>query len=556
MTKKNAKTKVFGGLKGYLAKAFLAASMAVATVSAPAHTYENSDGLFGFAETHEDIMGGADGHDGSDNIFNLQMQSSGPLDLRESTTIHSERVMDLQELFNNAVHDRTLVFIDRDWFQINFSNNSNDAYTNARIFSEYIEERTGKEIDPAILAPFVRYLATGAGVTFPMGEVPTMDGDTINLNIVIGHWDDKDAETSMREFMNLHGSIVGPLANDDLQLEMSLEDLKKFIDYHESGHAMDDWYVHQASEALTPNDYLFLRHKAEVFAEVFSLYMMAREGNIDHVEALKNMRIIAGATGGPLSVQGRSPADPSAYGAYSYMLHRAIQGAFDRISQMDPSDLQNLSVQEIQQLSHQITEQYAFDDEISMQAITYLFRNNYDLTELEANRHQSAEQQQIYDRALEIKQEFGEAFDAMFDLSNHRLTADNVMDNLPLMIPQQSGWPQGPDRQAIVSALNELIQEAGGPANITVDSMIEAISERKDELRTILEDGTNDAQMAAARSELSLMPHIVYNAITQARSMEQARGQNVSPHTQAEPSNDNEDSGDERGFAPQRKLMM
>lgn len=542
MTKKNAKTKVFGGLRGYLAKAFMTASLAVATVATPSVAQEIQNNPFEFAQSESDMIVMTDGDDGNNNVFNLQFQNQSQLDLRESPTEHSQRILDLQTLFNNAVQDRTIVFIDRDWFQINFSNNSNDAYTNARILSEYIEERTGKEIDPAILAPFVRYVATGAGVTFPMGEVPTLDGDTINLNIVIGHWDDKDAETSMREFMNLHSAIVGPLANEDLKLEMDLDVLKRFIDYHESGHAMDDWYVRQSSEALSPNDYLYMRHKAEVFAEVFSLYMMAREGNVDHVEALVNMRIIAGVTGGPLSVQSRSPADPSAYGAYTYMLHEGIRGAFDEISQMDPQDLANMSLQEIQQRAHAITERCSFDDEISMKTFTYLFRNNYDLTELENTRHSSAEAQQMYDRAVEIRESFGDALDAMFDLSRHNLTADNVLDNLPLTMPAQSAFPQGPNRQVIMSALGRLLQEAGGQSSVTVDSMIEAVSERKDELRRILEDGTDEAAMRSAREELSLMPHIVFNAVSQAKSLEDARGHNATPSA---PSNDNDGGQDE-----------
>ena len=145
MTKKNAKTKVFGGLRGYLAKAFMTASLAVATVATPSIAQELQNNPFEFAQSESDMIVMTDGDDGNNNVFHLQFQNQSQLDLRESPTEHSQRILDLQTLFNNAVHDRTIVFIDRDWFQINFSNNSNDAYTNARILSEYIEERTGKE---------------------------------------------------------------------------------------------------------------------------------------------------------------------------------------------------------------------------------------------------------------------------------------------------------------------------------------------------------------------------------------------------------------------------
>ena len=433
----------------------------------------------------------------------------------ETNSHHSQHTARMQTLADSWAPEKNIVFIDRDWLAVNYAfrgYHMDQAGLNLSVLDRFVRDRSGVAVDPSVLEFLAANFVNSEGYTLT-DNFPTMSGSTVPMTFIIGHGHKSDAATELRDYLFAYQQVMGVVAHAPYRNELPVEVTDMHTDYHEFGHAMDDVFRQQYLDALDANETHFAKNRSETFAEVFGLLMVARETDLDDLETLVNVRKLRIAVTGPYRVSNSIAMGGDYFGAHHYNLGRASDTALSYIRENGLDHIRGLGPDELVTLAQDITQAHAADDVTQMRAMTYLFRMHYDLSEFEGRSDLSEDEQALYAEALRIRTDIENAFDHVFDLGAVGLGPDTVLGSLPFggfeITPAvyTSGFPD--------DIADEIFDRAGSRSQDPV-MLVQAIDERKDMLRTILEHDPGEARRARAEAELAVMDDVVLRVFRRA----------------------------------------
>ena len=443
------------------------------------------------------------------------------LTIKSSDTSLSRRIAALQQRFGNMMPDVKLVVMDKDWFQQNstlngvrpyqYAPNESQAATIRRLTSEYVRARGNLSFNPDSFEGLERDVlrTEGMAIKFQYGE-NDVDAKSSGKNICLlfPHFADQSRDQYYDNLINRNSSIHGPLAQAPLRDPMDYEYMKRFVDYHEIGHCFDRWYIKNISREGGPQAFLENRHKAEVFGEVFANLMLARDGYTQFSEKQADLRLAIAAFNGPVSARINDPNDVSFYMTYAYLLHEGSRNAGREIERLGTQRIQAMSMEEVLELAHQITERSVFDVNDVPPAVGYMMANRYDLSALDTLRQQYPRVEVRYEIMQRLKADMEGAVRRVFNFGNR---------TEPILQPSSFNFDSPSFPRIGASALEargrELGQELRDRLGLmpSMDNLVGVFQQKKDELRRVLETGNAQAQADAAR-DLTLMHMALKNA--------------------------------------------
>ncbi len=436
------------------------------------------------------------------------------LTIKPSDTSFSRRIEALQQRFGNMMPDVKLVAVDKDWFQQNAILNGGRAHqqtpsddekaTMRRLISEYVRSRAQISFNPASFQGLEQDVlrSEGMAVKFQYGdsrdEAKTSEK---NICLLFPHFADKSRDQYYSTLISRNSSINGALADVPLRDPADLEYMKRFVDYHEIGHCYDRWYIKDVSMANGPQAFLENRHKAEVFGEVFANLMLARDGYTDFSEKQADLRLAIAAFEGPITARFRDPTDIRMFMTYAYLLHEGSRNAGREIERLGTERLQTMSMDEILNLAHDITERSVFDVGHVPVAVAYMMGNRYDLSGLEEQRAASPQAERMYQTMIRLRYDMEQAVRRVFNFGS-RVE--------PVLRPASFDFSNPSFPRMSVSAQEARARELGHELrqslgwNPSADNLARAFQQKKEALRQVLETGDAQAQDDAAR-DLGLM---------------------------------------------------
>lgn len=334
-----------------------------------------------------------------------------------------------------------------------------------------IEERTGREV-------------TGRAC-FINPQDPDMTSRSIR-NLVMG-------------FNGSHGD----LATKPVRRDMSPEVLRRFNEYHELGHCMNEEYL-QALFKISPTPenaprIARLKHASETRADVFAALMLARDG-VNNVAGIRADHRLAGValTGYQIAkYKGWDTAD--SYSGYKYAVHEALWNTQRVIDRIGIGNIKKMSPQELAQLAKNIVDHEALNTPDAGRAVTALLKSRFDLDKMKADYPDLRGQ---FNVAARVRQQVADAF--------IRLYGPDVIDpNRPVFdqLPLDGGAPGAPkaaDPTPVPAMTAQLLNSAGNTL-ATQKSLDDAVVRLRDQLRAVLRNGSHVEQDQAV-SRLQAIP--------------------------------------------------
>ncbi len=457
------------------------------------------------------------------------------LTVRDSATTHSQQVENLRGRFNREAKDIGIFIIDRDWFQINHALNlgrtKDDTELRRRLLSEFIESRGGGRLmQESELAGVADDVLSGEGMAYVLRP---KNGQAHNDNacVVYGHRDTLGQAEQMRVFLGLHPALHGDIARARLRQSLPLDILNRFTDYHEIGHCLDVRYLPLAGTmddfSRDPAAFARNRHKAEMFAEVFALLMLARDGAPDIAKIADiraNMRLVSAAANGPLAAQMTQPGDPAQLNSYIYMLHGGIRAAKTEILARGLPAMRAMSMDDLRELAHKITDDNALVMDGADHAVGFMMQQKFDLDVWDRLRGQLPHLETRYRLAMTLKAEMNTALREMFDLSHLPADADIVgqLTYNTSAIGNLVAEAADIRRLQEEKLRDELIAAAGGKA-ATRETLVRAFLEEKQRLRAHLRVPDSVlSRMAALR--LQSLPQALVRAVLKSEGKQDEPG--------------------------------
>lgn len=457
------------------------------------------------------------------------------LNIKASETRLSSRLQALQDRFGRMMPDVRLVVVDKDWFQQNNILNGTKSYQYPlepnqaeivrRLMSEYVRQRGNLDFHPDSFKGLERDLSRteGMAIKFQYGETQTAaQTNEKNICLLFPHFADQDRDSYYQTLMGRNASIHGDIARAPLRDPMDYEYMKRFVDYHEIGHCYDRWYIKDLSTTAGPQAFLSTRHKAEIFGETFANLMLARDGYGQFSEKQADLRLAIAALTGPISARMNDPSDVNFYMTYVYLLQEGSRNAGREIERLGIPRLQAMSMDEIINLAHDITERSSFEVDDGALAVAIMMSNSFDLSPLEQMGRQDPAMQRRYELAQQLKADMEGAVRRVLDFGNR---------TEPVLQPASFNFSNPSFPRMGASALEargrELAQDLRARMGWrqTEDNLIHVYTQKKDELRAILETGSRQAK-EQAMLDLGLMQMALknaYNALPQLRQFKQSK---------------------------------
>jgi|GEM_PF-4898156 len=455
-----------------------------------------------------------------------------PLVIKPSGTALSRRLEALQQRFGNMMPDVKIVVMDKDWFQQNSILNGTTSYlsdlsdehkaTVRRLTSDYVRQRVDISFKPEAFEGLEEdALSTeGMALKFQYGETEEASKTSgKNICLLFPHFADKSRDQYYDSLIDRDPGVNGALADAPLRNPADYEYMKRFVDYHEIGHCYDRWYIKNLATADTPQAFLENRHKAETFGEVFANLMLARDGYTQFSESQADLRLAIAAFGGPASAHYGNPQSVSYYMTYAYLLHEGSRNAGREIERLGLERIQNMSMEEVINLAHDITERSTFDVNTVPIALSFMMANRYDLSGMDAPRQADPEAQRAYEIMQRLKADMEGAVRRVFDFGNR---------TEPVLQPSSFNFNAPSTRYMTKVELEDRARVLGRELRESLgwfpsqDNLARAYQNKKDALRRVLETGDAGTQAAAAR-DLALMHLALKNAYEALPQLQQQR---------------------------------
>ena len=432
-------------------------------------------------------------------------------------TEHSQHLQSIQEEFNQAVQDRRMILVDRDWLQINtaLENPTNEQDIRNKMLQNYILDRGNINIDETFFEQM-----TDRDLLMPHTQIITLtngQGDQMRGCMVYGGRGELDGEEAVRDFVDLSTAMHGQtLDNADVLNAPNAEAFKEFITYHEIGHCMDDFFISEMNNAQSLQEYLAYYHRAESFSDVYGALMMARnEGVTDIADKVARLRLANMALTGPIQVEYASANSPGHYMSYIYATHRPVSAAQDYLDQNGTAGLENMSVQEVAELARDIVNQHALTQK-EADALMYLFAMDHDMSVWEGLKDQVSYINERYDDAVTLRQEMDQALREQFDLGQipagssalDLISFDGTIVDLIIERNQELDLVELETRARVLA--DELLQLAGTGAD--ENRLVEVFIQEKDQWRRDLDD-QDSAIRESARENLEVATKALRRAV-------------------------------------------
>ena len=447
------------------------------------------------------------------------------LNVRNSSSNHSQEVRSIQDKFNRAVRDRRMILVDRDWIQINRALNDvrNDTELRNRYLAEYLL-RYGRLHLPTdffkntrdediFLSPHTRVFTA-----YPQGK-------PLKVCTIFGGRGVMDGRSAVRDFINPSNVVHGAeIAGASIRLDPDAAKYKKFVTYHEIAHCMDDYFLPKMAGAASHDERLAYYHRAETFSDVFSALIMARdEGITDMAETIASIRLANMALSGPYQTAWSSPLDSGYSASYVYATHRSVRAAQDYLDRNGTAGLAKMTYNEVADLASNIVSQNALND-LEAEALMYLFSNKFDLTVWDQVKDNVPYVRARYAYAVELKREMEEGLRAVLDLG-HIPASQSALERITFAgapYQRQAEARAYFDRKAQIAMARavsaELVVGAGG-RNATLDRLVETFSAKKDQWREALSSGS-DAEKSEAMKKLEVVGYSLWLAAQQIKAMQ------------------------------------
>ncbi len=457
------------------------------------------------------------------------------LDVRQSNTIHSQDLRTIQDRFNRAVTDREILLMDHDWIQINraVSDVREDLDFRDRYLIEYLSRRGRVHINNEFFYPVSDDYLKAPHAQF-VNIAPADGGKDFKLCIVYGEQGEKDGKTAIKNFMDLSRTIHGPdIGTATIQNVPNAAHWKKFISYHEIGHCMDDWYMPSITKAENTKEYLASYHRAETFADVYSVLLMAREEGItDIARSMTNVRLAIAALSGPFQTTWKDPDKIGYHAGYIYATQRSIRATQDYIDRNGTKDLYEMSYKDIAKMAHDIVDKNALNN-LEAETLMSMFFMKYNMDIWEKMKDDVPFITEHYPYALELQAKMERALRSVLDLS-HIPEDQSVLELLT--------FPGSPDAYAQerrgevdyegLDARAKTLAKTLASQSPTVEILIKTFTENKDAWRKTLSNGT-DAEKKEAMDNLTVAGEALRLAVHEIRGTD--------PY--APPPNDNQPIG-------------
>ncbi len=443
-----------------------------------------------------------------------------PLTIKPSETVLSRRLESLQRRFGDMMPDVKLIVIDKDWFQQNNILNGTRSYqyplneqqsaTVRNLVSEYVADRGNLLFHPDAFAGVESDVSgtEGMAIKFQYGADPqAAESSGKNICLLFPHFADLDRDGYYQTLLQRNDSIHGDIARAPLRNPSDYEYMKRFVDYHEIGHCFDRWYIKDAGLAQTPQEFLHARHKAEIYGEVFANLMLARDGYTDFSGKQADLRLAIAALSGPIAARLNDPSSVGFYMTYAYLLHEGSRNAGREIENLGTEGVRALSMEQVVNLAHDITERSYFDIADAPAAVGFMMLTSYDLSAMEAAALTSPVAQRRLEIAQRLKADMEGAVRRVLDLGGRTapvLQADSFDFSNPVF-PYQS---QDAEEARAAAMARDLRGRMGDQPS--QDDMLRIYMQSKDQLRRAFDLGSQ-AQRAQSTNDLPLMQMALKN---------------------------------------------
>jgi len=464
-------------------------------------------------------------------------------DLRpqESNTRNSRELRSIQQQFNRAVTDRNIILMDRDWIEINRALNdvrNNEALRN-RYLAEYLARAGRLHITPDYFKS-----TTDSAIVNPHSQLvqaTTADGAALRVCIVFGGQDDLDIESRVRDFIDVSRAVHGNAVRDaSVTVSTTPERFRQYVNYHEIGHCMDDWYLPamKGDFSQDPAAFFLLYHRAESFADVYGALLMAREKGVTNIAGeAANIRLANGALAGPFQVRWSQPTSTSHYASFIYATHRSLRAAQEHVDRHGAASLQAMSYQEIAVLAHEIVDRTALN-KMEFETLMALYATKFDRNVWDQLRETTPFIADRYAYAQQLRGEIEQGLRAVLDL-RHLPPGADALAAIPYSgtpvdyvreMQQKAGTPAAQAVRAQALAARLYAQAGGSRANM--DDLLRVFTENKDRWRATLASG-NAAERKQAMDNLAVAGKALWLAAHRVRGTDP----NAVNDNRAEPQN-------------------
>ncbi|MGZ9107205.1 MAG: hypothetical protein ACXW4B_00085 [Micavibrio sp.] len=400
-------------------------------------------------------------------------------------------------------------FLDRDQIQARAAA-ANPAlkYEDAMIagLRSYLLDQSGIALNKDTLKNIVGSLGVSAGQANnrPFRGIEERTGREVTGRACFINPQDPDMTSrSIRNLVMGFNGSHGELAAQPIRRDMSLEILRRFNEYHELGHCMNEEYL-QALFKIEPTPanaprIARLKHTSEARAEVFAALMLARDG-VNNVAGIRADHRLAGValTGYQIAkYKGWETAD--SYSGYKYAVHEALWNTQRVIDRVGISEIKKMSPQELALLAKNIVDHDPLNTPEAGRAVTALLKSRFDLDKMKADYPGLHGQ---FNVAARVRQQVADAFTRLYGpdvIDPNR----SVFDQLPLD-GRAPGAPKSAEPTPVPVMTAQLLNSAGN-ALATQKTLDDVVVRLRDQLRAVLRNGSQAEQDQAA-SRLQAIP--------------------------------------------------
>ncbi len=462
--------------------------------------------------------------------FANQAAADMPAPSPEGLTTHSRSVDDLNRRFGKAGPHNRILFIDRDDVTRRMAQMPRGVSRDVALqkaVEDHVLERIGVRLPDEASETIGQGIASGGGQAL---AITFRDASGLqSLCTVTGQNPDLSTQAYQQRIMGLIAGVHDDFRNRPMLRQLSPEISAKFTDYHELGHCMDDRHIAQFLQdpfAIHDTDSAVnITHRAEAFAEVFAVLMLARDGHRDVAGIRADHRLVAIATNGYIATQRVGWDNFLKYTGFIYALHEALWEAQREIDRLGPEHLDTMSPQDIAALAHRITERNPLQNPGADHAVTFLLNNGFSLDLWENLRHEFPHIEERYQMAITVRDHIAQAFVRVFgadvfspDRPGHAQLARDIPAGFFLRNTQDGNLMRAEAISRISASLRN------GPAYHDDPEMrivLNAAREREN-LRRKLDDTTLSRDVREqAMADLAVMPDAMRMAII---ALRQERG--------------------------------
>ncbi len=465
--------------------------------------------------------------------FIARTLDAGHLTIWPSPTAHSDRIEKLRRRFEGAMPDVRVVPVDHDWFQQNMALNGYSPYDENldregkkaldSLLSFFVTAKTDlifvaqshESIDTSPLSDY-GYAISRRYKGLPPQMLAHMDrrsrvsatADEKEVCLVFGAY--TDISTKSQVSVRL-GVTREPYADIKVRLLPDPEVWRRFVEYHEIAHCYNKWYLLQplySAQESKGLQALGIRHKSEMFSDIFATLMLARDGYARVAEYRAAERLVTAAMEGPYTVQVFKEDDFRHYMNYAYLLHSGLRAAQKEIDARGVAALRAMSLQGILELSHDLVEKNALAPEDTIIPLMHMFKSRYDLSAW-ANMPPDSPLFSYYAAALDLQNQMEQAARQLLDIPSARLPLLRPENFITIKEGDSPKAAESPDeKQKRAAALKIRLHEQAGGAEASDLSLVSAYGALKDSLRAELGSGDIDTRWAAHRN-LVILPEVL-----------------------------------------------